>query len=219
MSLNFVSKSVLTSKDGVSHDTETDLEPTTSSGPTTYVKPLSEQLRQNAQEAQEKYDEMTKSMRGAKTLDAEDVAFIESLEQRKLQMMHSVKKQEEEELNIFRAAKIEKSMVSSTLEEEEMDQLPLTKEIPIKTSSASHSVKPPIIIKKRRRKQPENSKSTNSDTHEPESRNKKIKKDGNDYAKRVDERKQVDDELQEVSKEKPNALGALLAYGSDSESD
>lgn len=219
MSLNFVSKSVLTSKDGVSHDTETDLEPTTSSGPTTYVKPLYEQLRQNAQESQDKYDEVTKSMRGAKTLDIEDVAYIESLEQRKLEMMNKIKQKEEEELNMFRAAKMEKSMTSSALEEEEVAQSSQTKEIPIREKSSVQSVKPPIIIKKRRRIQPENSNIANDETNEIESSKKKLKEDGDDDINQLGKQNQADDKLQEDSKDKPNALGALLAYGSDSESD
>lgn len=220
MSLNFVSKSVLTSKDGVSHDTETDLEPNTSSVPTTYVKPLYEQLRQNAQEAQDKYDEVTKSMRGAKTLDVEDVAYIESLEERKLQMMNSIKQKEEEELNMFRAAKMEKSMISSALEDEEkeVDQLPISKEIQIKANSSSLSVKPPIIIKKRRRRQQKSTNSTDS-FNEIESSKKKLKEDNLDCVNQRDDRQKVDGELQDELKDTPNALGALLAYGSDSESD
>jgi hypothetical protein len=220
MSLNFVSKSVLTSTDGVSHDTETDLEPNSSSVPTAYVKPLYEQLRQNAQESQDKYDEVTKSMRGAKTLDVEDVAYIESLEERKLQMMNSIKQKEEEELNMFRAAKMEKSMISSALEDadKEVDELPLSKEIQIKTNSSSLNVKPLIIIKKRRRKQLKSSNSTDT-FNEIELRKKKLKEDNVDSVNQRDDRQKVDGELQEESKDKPNALGALLAYGSDSESD
>jgi hypothetical protein len=192
------------------------LEPTTSSGPITYVKPLYEQLRQNAQEAQDKFDEATKSMRGAKTLDVEDVAYIESLEQRKLEMMTKIKQTEEEELNMFRAAKMEKSMTSSALEEEEVVQLPQTKEIPIREKSSVQTVKPPIIIKKRRRKQPE---SSNLAIDEIESSKKKLKEDNDDEINQLGKQNQADDKLQEDSKFKPTALGALLAYGSDSESD
>ena len=66
MSLNFVSTSVLSSSDGVY--TETQLQPTSSDSLATHRKPLYEQLRENAEKDQEKYDEVTK----AKVLTSRD---------------------------------------------------------------------------------------------------------------------------------------------------
>ena len=115
MSLNFVSTSVLSSTDGVSHNTETQLQPTSSASLTTHRKPLFEQLRENAEKDQEKYDEVTKAMRGTTTLDEDDVAFIQGMEDSKAERKFKVKQKEEEEIQMFRAARLEKTMIQSEL--------------------------------------------------------------------------------------------------------
>ena len=96
MSLNFVSTSVLSSTDGVSHDKETNLDPNSSaSANQTYQKPLYEQLRENAEMEQEKYDEQTRAMRAATTLNEEDVAFIQGVEERKEEIKRNAKRKNE----------------------------------------------------------------------------------------------------------------------------
>ena len=123
MSLNFVSTSVLSSTDGVSHNTETDLEPKDSSSLNlSHSKPLYEQLRENAQKDQEKYDEISKSMRGTATLDDGDVAYLNSIEARKAEIKNDGMRKIEEEIQMFRAARLEKSITKSenTLEDEKI---------------------------------------------------------------------------------------------------
>ena len=121
--MNFVSTTVLSSKDGISHDTETRLQPATNSSAVdrAYAKPLYEQLRTNAQGAQDKYDEETAAMRGMVTLDEEDVAHLTSVESSKADRLMMAKKKEEEELEMFRAARMEKGMLTSEIVEDEMD--------------------------------------------------------------------------------------------------
>lgn len=109
MSLNFVSTTVLSSTDGVSHDTETRLASSdaTSISRSENYKPLYEQLRQNAQEEQEKYDEVTKAMRGTRALDDEDVAHLQSLEDERAERLRLQALREHEELESFRLAKLD----------------------------------------------------------------------------------------------------------------
>ena len=103
MSLNFVSTTVLSSTDGVSHDTETRLESSSNHNNNTSTsenyKPLYEQLRQNAQEEQDKYDEITKALRGTRALDDEDVAHLQSVEDERNERLRLQVLKEKEELD------------------------------------------------------------------------------------------------------------------------
>ena len=142
MSLNFVSTTVLSSTDGVSHNTETrneNADNTISSsinrsgGGGGEFKPLYEQLRQNAQEDQDKYDEMTKAMRGTRTLDDEDVAHLQGIENQRSKRLHSQAMKEQEELESYRLAKLDhedtqqsqsnKMKQQKEMEEQEINEL------------------------------------------------------------------------------------------------
>ncbi len=228
MSLNFVSTSVLSSTDGVSHDTETQLQPTSSSSVTTHQKPLFEQLRENAEKEQEKYDEITKAMRGTTTLDEDDVAFIQGIEDQKEEMKNDVRRKEEEELQMFRAARLEKTMMKSELVEvgeEFIDATSSQEEKKLQqdaTSSRTGSgissllgIKPTIIKKRRRRVaiQTDNRKSSVS---------KRLKDSDENNGENVEEK--IRNEESSVKKDdtetkEAGGLSGLLAYGSDSDSD
>jgi len=123
MSLNFVSSSVLSSTDGVSHNTETPIENRGASNnhynslshrSSSSQTPLFEQLRKNQQEAQDNYDEVTKAMRGTRTLDDEDVAHLQSVENVRVDRDREVRRNIDQELEMFRAAKMEKGMTVTT---------------------------------------------------------------------------------------------------------
>mmetsp|Transcript_16535 Transcript_16535/g.19157 ORF Transcript_16535/g.19157 Transcript_16535/m.19157 type:complete len:265 (+) Transcript_16535:95-889(+) len=109
MSLNFVSTTVLSSTDGVSHDKETHLDnsETAAVARAQNYKPLYEQLRTNAQEDQEKYDEVTKAMRGTRALDDEDVAHLQGIEDQRSTRLRVRMTQEQDELEKFRLAKLD----------------------------------------------------------------------------------------------------------------
>jgi hypothetical protein len=161
MSLNFISTSVLSSTDGVSHDTETDIKPSSSDLNQQQYKPLYEQLRENAAKEKEKLDEMERAMKGVTALNEEDVAFIQSVESRKLEVKSNARKKEEEEIQLFRAARMEKSIgINEELEivKDSMkhDSLKYVADIPANNrlfspDSLSLATIKPKIIKKRRR--------------------------------------------------------------------
>jgi hypothetical protein len=224
MSLNFVSTSVLSSSDGVY--TETQLQPTSSDSLATHRKPLYEQLRENAEKDQEKYDEVTKAMRGTTTLDDEDVAFIQGVEDRKEEVMNNTRRKEEEEIQMFRAARLEKTMIQSEVVVNDGDGINVTdgesananvaqKESKSETTSigagasSRMSIKP-TIIKKRRRKiaQAESQGSAGA---------KKLKQSDGKNDSSVQQTKQSETAKKDVAEE--SGLSGLLAYGSDSDSD
>lgn len=224
MSLNFVSTSVLSSTDGVSHDKETNLDPNSSaSANQTYQKPLYEQLRENAEREQEKYDEQTRAMRAATTLNEEDAAFIQGVEERKEEIKRNAKRKEEEELQMFRAARLEKTVTQSEIVGVEgiddrisTSTKPTEKAIPnsktdeVKITSSLLNMKPKILKKRRRKPEASNEVKETLDS------SKKSKVCNEPMDKDVDNEKKA-----EVKNEKPSevsALGGLLNY-SDSDSD
>lgn len=224
MSLNFVSTSVLSSTDGVSHDKETNLDPNSSaSANQSYQKPLYEQLRENAEREQEKYDEQTRAMRAATTLNEEDVAFIQGVEERKEEIKRNAKQKEEEELQMFRAARLEKTVTQSEIVGVEgiddrisTSTKPTEKAIPnsktdeVKITSSLLNMKPKILKKRRRKPEASNEVKETLDS------SKKSKACNEPMDKDVDNEKKA-----EVKNEKPSevsALGGLLNY-SDSDSD
>lgn len=123
MSLSFVSSAVLSSTDGVSHNEEKSIESreVQSLRKSAEHKPLFEQLRSNREAEQEKYDEMTKAMRGTRTLDEEDCAHLDAVEKQRLEREMSVKAGVEAEVAMFRAARADRGMVRSVADEEPPD--------------------------------------------------------------------------------------------------
>ena len=233
MSLNFVSTSVLSSTDGVSHNTETQLQPTSSASHPTDRKPLYEQLRENAEKEQEKYDEVTKAMRGTTTLDEEDIAFIQGVEDRKAEMKNDVRRKEEEEIQMFRAARLEKSMIKSEVVADEIDgvdddnkkkgprsydvtrkesSLPETNSVGGQSSSTLINMKP-LIVKKRRRKTAQTEENT-------QKASKQLKESNGETVAVVEEEKKIEaSTVKNAEIKEESGLSGLLAYGSDSDSD
>ncbi len=248
MSLNFVSTSVLSSKDGISHDTETSIQPKDASAvDRTFQKPLYEQLRENAQKEQEKYDEVTKAMQGTTTLDEDDVAYIQSIEERKAEIKNNVKRKEEEEVQMFRAARLEKSMTSEIVVDDDNDELEGSKDTisqqnldnsssgAVTSSSASTSfmtMKPKITKKRRRRDagtteeaKADSSKLTTKYLKKSDESKDAADNDDDSFSKQVKSTGLENSSLKESSTDngknsaKVSALAGLLAYGSDSDSD
>ncbi|GFH59363.1 hypothetical protein CTEN210_15839 [Chaetoceros tenuissimus] len=216
MSLNFVSTSVLSSTDGVSHDKETNLDPNSSaSANQTYQKPLYEQLRENAEKEQEKYDEQTRAMRAATTLNEEDAAFIQGVEERKEEIKRNAKRKEEEELQMFRAARLEKTVTTddgiSTSTKPTEKTLTSSKTDEVKITSSLLNMKPKILKKRRRKPEAcDEGKETSDSSKKNKVYNETMDHKGDDNKKKT-----------EIKNEKPSevsALGGLLNY-SDSDSD
>ena len=244
MSLNFVSTSVLSSTDGVSHNTETQLDPSSSTSTNqTYQKPLYEQLRDNSEKDQEKYDEMTKAMRGTTTLNEEDVAFIHSVENRKAEIKNKVKRKEEEEIQMFRAARLEKTMMKSELVLDddvtdvvrgaEINKKMVANDVVVgqdsfKMHPSLASMKPTIIRKRRRKTNMASALNAESSEkgakmldvtkrmRQTDEHDSICKEENPSISKETDTITTIDEEH---LKEHVSALGGLLAYGSDSDSE
>jgi hypothetical protein len=240
MSLNFVSTTVLSSTDGVSHNTETRLESSdaasTSRSGENY-KPLYEQLRKNAQEEQEKYDEVTKAMRGTCTLDDEDVAHLQGIEDERSKRLQLQAVKEQEELESYRLAKLDyqESNKSKQDEQEEINTLvKLEKEkqkrIEQQQSNEKKSMlmqlKPKIVVTKKRRRNPstishgaDNNYSNDTDNNKV---TKKIAKNeqANTGSKESSTGISSKSPQNESSSKNEGSIGGLLSgYGSDSDSD
>lgn len=219
MSLNFVSTTVLSSTDGVSHNTETRLETSgadaSSNQSSGTYKPLYEQLRQNKQEEQDKYDEMTKAMRGGQALDDDDIAHLQGVENERAERLRQQAMKEKEELESFRLAKMdfhEANKAKQDKHNEEEDTVGKMFERAKKeaqnddggdvtNTSSLAQLKPNIkVTKKRRRKQP-------GTKEETPTKKTKSKSDAKLEPKKAD-----------VENEKPSGLGGLL-QGYDSDSD
>ena len=119
MSLNFVSSAVLTSTDGVSHNEEKAVETTEAESVRRQQeagghRPLFEQLRSNADQAQEERDAAAKAMRGTRTLDEDDCAHLDSIERRRMERDAAVRRGVEDEVAAFRAARAERMAEGST---------------------------------------------------------------------------------------------------------
>ena len=172
MSLNFVSSAVLTSTDGVSHNEEKAVETTEANSVRRQQeagghRPLFEQLRSNADQAQEERDAATKAMRGSRTLDEDDCAHLDSIERRRMERDAAVRRGVEDEVAAFRAARAERMAEGSTeLPGEEGggddDAGDVMKVAASKPSAAAHTddasgpslakLAPKFVIKKKRKR-------------------------------------------------------------------
>ena len=227
MSLNFVSTTVLSSTDGVSHNTETRVEGSdnTSISRSENYKPLYEQLRNNAQEEQEKYDEITKAMRGTRALDEEDVAHLQSIEDERAKRLRLQELKEKEELENFRLAKLDHQDANASRKEKQLNkqisgEVEERKKVDIPTIHGNENAKNNstliqlqskiVVTKKRRRKDvsslPSNEKSTT-----------KIAKV---YKTETEPNKDTSLKSTQKDNKDDGGLGGLLCgYGSDSDSD
>ena len=252
MSLNFVSSAVLTSTDGVSHNEEKAVETTEANSVRRQQeagghRPLFEQLRSNADQAQDERDAATKAMRGSRTLDEDDCAHLDSIERRRMERDAAVRRGVEDEVAAFRAARAERMAEGSTeLPGEEGggddDAGDVMKVAASKPSAAAHTddasgpslakLAPKFVIKKKRKRQSPGSAlsgatTTGSTSTAGEDATSKRQKDENEAAQK---KEQGSDVVEDNSQDGDNdsgsdddaggGLGALLGgYGSDSDSE
>jgi hypothetical protein len=168
MSLSFVSSAVLSSTDGVSHNEEKAIESieATSLRNRSSAQPLYDQLRSNQDADQEKYDEIGKAMRaGMRPLDEEDCAHLDAVEKTRLERDTLMKQTVEQELALFRAARADRSMTQTILDNEPTVTENNNAEVVSSSEQDIHTEKPqavtkklgarfvPIIIGKRKRKE------------------------------------------------------------------
>lgn len=233
MSLNFVSTSVLSSTDGVSHDTEVEIKPSSSASNQQQHKPLYEQLRENAEKEKEKLDEMERAMKGVTTLNEDDVAFIQSVESRKVEIESNARKKEEEEIQLFRAARMEKSFSLSEEVENDVkdfinhDSRKYATDVHVSNilfspkSSSLKTIQPKIRRKRRRSCDKTDFPVKNSVAKEVVDDDKEkllSSKDGNDLKQSTEHDYSLTTESSTADMDtRGNPLSSLLAYSSDSD--
>jgi N-terminal domain of NEFA-interacting nuclear protein NIP30. len=225
---------VLSSTDGVSHDTEVEIKPSSSASNQQQHKPLYEQLRENAEKEKEKLDEMERAMKGVTTLNEDDVAFIQSVESRKVEIESNARKKEEEEIQLFRAARMEKSFGLSEEVENDVkdfinqDSRKHTTDVHVSNilfspkSSSLKTIQPKIRRKRRRSCDKTDVPVKNSVAKEVVGDDDKEKslssKDGNFVTKSTEHDHSSATESGTVDMDtRGNPLSSLLAYSSDSD--
>ena len=222
MSLNFVSSAVLTSTDGVSHNEEKAVESTEADSVRRQQqagghRPLFEQLRSNADAAQEERDAAAKAMRGTRTLDEEDCAHLDSIERQRMERDAAVRRGVEDEVAAFRAARAERMAEGSTeLLDEEGGDIGGA-EVGLKIAAAKPSISvahgtdeanapslatlaQKVVIKKKRKRQPNGQSAsgttnTNNSSNDGDAASKRPK----DADKDVDTKKDGGDTKKEAS--------------------
>jgi hypothetical protein len=192
MSLSFVSKSIQT-QDQDGEFTETAIEGTTDTSTREQHRPLFDQLRSNKEREEEEREEFQRTiMRGTLALDAEDAAYLHALQSERNRQAAIKQRETERELAAFHAAKMQKEEAQSPAVggKREYSAPPVNET----SSKAATDVRPiPVLVKKRRKLEPERSNQTYDDA---------TKSSPN-----------------EVSKETENTTslnGLLSGYGSDS---
>jgi hypothetical protein len=172
MNLNFVSSAVLSSTDGVSHNEERPIESKEAVSlrkNATSAKPLFEQIQYNRDREREQYEEISKAMRGTRTLDDEDCAHLDSVSAVRMERERRIQQSVEEELAEFKAARelllqstsAHTSIMSevSTASNSEHDHLSKNPLIPTQQKNERNSenkqhmaLQPPILVRKKRRR-------------------------------------------------------------------
>ncbi|CAJ1954417.1 unnamed protein product [Cylindrotheca closterium] len=218
MSLSFVSSAVQTGRsDGGYDEVQIESKEKEAVNKRNEHKPLFEQLRKNQEEEDAKQEEMQlQMMRGTCALDEDDVAYLDSLEKRKLEKQREIQQQTQDEIAMFRAARVQKQ--ESTLDDDDDDDdddesdgsiVPLEKKMkpveaePSKAAAPVVKKGPMIVIKKRKRK---------GATAEPTNKPKALE------SKRKEQPEEKKGEPKQEKAEKSNqggGLGGLLGgYGS-----
>jgi FAM192A/Fyv6, N-terminal domain len=203
MSLSFVSKSVLTAKEGGDGYEEKPIEGNEEVGSTatSYSKPLFEQLRANKEQEEQEREEFQKSiMRGTLALDEEDCAHLDAVQKQKAERNQAIQRETQSELEAFRAAQAISRMEQGALADEDDDDDEEEKEKPkpeskppAKATAQKKAFVPKIVVKKRKKVVDVGT----VDTKKPKAEPKK----------------------NEEETPKPAMGGLLDGYGSDSDSD
>lgn len=172
MNLNFVSSAVLSSTDGVSHNEERPIESKEAVSlrkNASSVKPLFEQIQYNRDREREQYEEISKAMRGTRTLDDEDCAHLDSVSAVRMERERRIQQSVEEELAEFKAARelllqststhtsiMSEVSTESNSECGDLSNNPLTfsqQKNERKSGNNQHmSLQPPILVRKKRRR-------------------------------------------------------------------
>ena len=211
MSLSFVSKAVLTAKDGGGYE-ETAVEGKESEGSSsmTTSQPLFEQLRTNKEQEEMEREEFQKSiMRGTLALDEEDCSYLDSLQKQRQEQEQLIKKETQSELEAVN--RMEQGMMKPDQDEMDLEEKRKRedKEIERKKQQQQQSEKKPaankpkFVVKKRKKVE------ANNDNNKEEADTKKAKKEESKPAGAAEDNKD----------DKPALSGLLAGYGSDSDSD
>ena len=163
MSLSFVASAVQTATaDGGFEEKEINKEQVESVNKRNAHKPLFEQLRQNQEEEQAKQEEIQREMmRGTRALDVDDVAHLEALAKQRMEREMLIQQKTQEELLLFRAARVERQQVELGDKDDENSEggglrvaKPLTaaRPPPPPTTTKSTPAIPKLVVKKRKRK-------------------------------------------------------------------
>jgi hypothetical protein len=239
MSLSFVKSAVLSSTDGISHNEETtiDNQETASiraSSASASHKPLFEQLRANKEIQDAKDEEFQRSIRGMAALDDEDVAHLDAIEEQKRMVENRVKSGIEREVALFHAAREDRGLVQTVLEDEgdgdedgdnDHDREDIKKasgdNMSINKVQAANNkpIVPKFTIKKKRKRVDDaESKDHAAQKKTGGAAELKTSKDNGDGEKK----QHTDSTPNEEEKSKSNNVADLLGlgcYGSDSDSD
>ena len=222
---------VLSSTDGISHNEETTIDNqetasirANSSSTSGGHKPLFEQLRANKDIQDAKDDEFQRSIRGMAALDDEDVAHLDAIEEQKREGEYKVKHGIEREVALFHAAREDRGLAQTVLEEEEVieggdDDHTNNRDKNKKAKGDDFSIKkaavqanipivPRFTIKKKRKR-------VDAESKDKTAHQRKTDGDG-------EKKKQTESPPPGEEKPKSNNVTDLLGlgcYGSDSDSD
>ena len=164
MSLSFVSSAVQTgTADGGYEEKAIESKEVQKVNLRNQHKPLFEQLRENQEEEQAKQEEIQREMmRGTRALDEEDVAHLDALEKQREERERAIQMRTQDELAMFRAARIERQQISLQAddddEEKETEQeasvffKPNLSDQAQSSNIPSEPSAPKIVVKKRKRR-------------------------------------------------------------------
>lgn len=183
-------------------------------------KPLFEQLRTNQEEEDEKKEELQREMmRGTCALNEEDVAHLDALEKQRMEREREIQLRMQDEVAMFRAARVERQQHNLQEEEDDdddkdddehqglaLDKNTTNKEQITGTTNVANVVAEPmapkIIVKKRKRRVESKEKTAKT---EPDQHKKTKQQD-------------VGEKDEKKAENKSAGLGGLLCgYGSSDE--
>ncbi|KAL7431881.1 hypothetical protein ACHAXM_002836 [Skeletonema potamos] len=229
MSLSFVKSAVLSSTDGISHNEETTIDTQetasirASAANSSSHKPLFEQLRANKEIQDAKDEEFQRSIRGMQALDDEDVAHLDAVEEQKREVEYRVKSGIEREVALFHAAREDRGLVQTVLDEEGDQEEDGKSQSGDKTSIHKVQVAKPIVPKftiKKKRKRVDDVKSTDHASQQKTSDTAELitcKNDGDGEKKQPTE--STPNEEENPRRNNVADLLGLGCYGSDSDFD
>lgn len=160
MSLRFESKAILEDNEEKPIQKPSHSETATTSS--AYVPPIWQQLQANQDAFQDSYDETTREkFRGTKLLDEEDVEYLSSLDDARMELEERIKREEQDQLHFFRLERERKLQLEYT-QNQQLDDKDDTREknigqqqsslIQIDVALLKRPMAPIIAIRKVKRK-------------------------------------------------------------------